>query len=539
MKADIETKRIQNSNENDATMDSNTDTSKKRRRGCFGLIRHYQVTGILIFAVIGIGAGIGISSWQPENEDAKDIAVKWIGLVGDLFLRALQCFVLPLVFVNVIVAVVEMVSVGKASSVGYTVIGLYFATTLAAALFGIVSTLAFMGLYNTEEDIHEEEISPLYIQLGCNDADSVLAEAKNGTITCISKALADGIDSTFILHDLNNTLVETNSAVTQVSISDTVYEGIFEKIVPNNIIGAFADSNFTAIIFFAVLFGAALSPVILKEKNGGESSLMTMLKETDLVFQRIIRWIIDLTPFAVCSLIASAVGEQEDLLSMFSSIGLLMASTIVGWGLQVVVIYIGLFALLTKSNPFGYLKQLIPAQMMAFATSSSAATIPASLAAVKSTGRAPDTISRFVIPFGATVNMDGGAVYFVCACIWLAVLNGEDVTVSSFFMLIIIATIGSMGTAPVPSAGLVLMITAYNTVFGTADVPHGFGYIVAIDWFMDRCQAACNITGDCIVTAIVAHRCPVDETPVIMVQTNDDDRDSLTTEEEDEQCSEV
>jgi len=196
---------------------------------------------------------------------------------------------------------------------------------------------------------------------------------------------------------------------------------------------------------------------------------------------------------------------------MFSNIGLLMASSFLAWGLQVVFIYIGLFTLLSKSNPFDYLKHIIQAQLFAFASASSAATIPTSLEAVRSTGKVPDVIGRFVVPFGATVNMDGGAVYFVCACIWLAVLNGEEVTAASFFLLIIIATVGSIGTARVPSASLGLIITAYNTVFGGTGTPNGFGYIFAIDWFMDRMRTVTNVTGDCIVTGIVAHRCPIDE----------------------------
>merc|ERR1712176_150339 len=132
---------------------------------------------------------------------------------------------------------------------------------------------------------------------------------------------------------------------------------------------------------------------------------------------------------------------------------------------------------------------------------------------VKSTGRVPDVIARFVIPFGAIVNMDGSAVYFACACIWLAVLNGEDVNFANFIMLVIICTMGSIGTAPVPSAGLVLILTAYQTVFGIpegAAVPAGFGYIFAIDWFMDRMQTMGNIPGDCMLAGIVAHRCSLD-----------------------------
>jgi len=490
------------------------ETTKYEGGGCCGFFHNHQVIAILAFAVIGIGAGIGLSFWDPEDSESKKVTIQWIGLIGDLFLRSLKCFVLPLVFVNVIISVVDMMSIGKASSIGWTVIGLYLTTTVTAAVFGCISSLIFMGAYNTEEaDVIVE--SPSYIQLGCNGVDSVLTEDENGAVACMLKNMTNGMDSNFVLVDDNNAMTAVSSGIASVSLSDTVYEGIFEKIVPNNIIGAFASSNFAAVVFFAIIFGAALSPVVLKTKNENGGSLMGILKESDAVFQRITRWIIFLTPFAVCSLVAAAIGIQDNLAKMFSNIGLLIASALIGWGLQVIVIYFGLFAALTKTNPIHYLKHIVPAMLMAFASASSAATIPSSLAAVRSTGKVPDTIGRFVIPFGATVNMDGGAVYFVCACIWLAVLNGEKITVASFILLSIIATMGSVGTAPVPSASLVLIITAYNTVFGGTGTPNGFGYIFAIDWFMDRCRTTTNITGDCVVAGIVSHRCPIDEIVIV------------------------
>jgi Na+/H+-dicarboxylate symporter len=478
--------------------------------GCCGFLKRYQISSILVLAALGICIGVGLSYWDPQNPDAKKLLIQWIGLAGDLFLRALKCFVLPLVFVNVIIAVVDMMSIGKASSIGWTVIGLYLTTTIAAALFGTISTLIFMGFYNSEEIATSEALSPAIIQLGCGE-NFFLAQAADGTVSCVSAEMAASIDTDFTLYDINNVLTsQGKSGPAQVSLSDPIYDGIFRKIVPNNIVGAFAGNQFAAVIFFAILFGAALNPVLVKK---GQSSLLEVLKESDAVFQRITRWIILLTPFAVLSLITAAIGKQSNLKSMFANIGLLIASSLIAWGLQFFCIYMGLFALLTKSNPFVYLKHIVPAQTMAFASASSAATIPTSLAAVASTGVVPKTIGRFVVPLGATVNMDGGAVYFVCACIWLAILNGEQVTAASFVLLIIIATIGSIGTAPVPSASLVLIITAYNTVFGTTGTPNGFGYIFAIDWFMDRCRTVTNVTGDCIVSGIVAHRCPIDETP--------------------------
>jgi Na+/H+-dicarboxylate symporter len=205
-----------------------------------------------------------------------------------------------------------------------------------------------------------------------------------------------------------------------------------------------------------------------------------------------------------------AVGGQNDLAGMFENVGYLVIATILAMMLQFFVVYVGFFAFFTRTNPFAYLRYIIPAQTMAFACASSAATIPVTLKSVKSTGRVPDAIARFVVPLGATVNMDGGAIYFPCACIWLAIMNGISPDIGSYFLLVIISTIGSAGTAPVPSASLVLIITAYNTVFNTTGTPDGFSYILAIDWFMDRLRTCLNVTGDAVVAGMVASLCDME-----------------------------
>jgi Na+/H+-dicarboxylate symporter len=200
--------------------------------------------------------------------------------------------------------------------------------------------------------------------------------------------------------------------------------------------------------------------------------------------------------------------------TMFRNIGYHIAASFFGWTCQFVFVYYGLFYVVTrpgKLNIFWYHKQMIPAQTMAFACASSAATIPTSLACIKSTGIVPDAIAGFCIPLGATVNMDGGAVYFVTACVWMAHLNGITVTAANYFLLIVCATLGAIGTAPVPSASLVLIITAYNTVFNTTGIPDGFGYILAIDWFMDRCRTVLNVTGDLVVSAATAINRPIED----------------------------
>ena len=136
---------------------------------------------------------------------------------------------------------------------------------------------------------------------------------------------------------------------------------------------------------------------------------------------------------------------------------------------------------------------------------------PVTIKCVRSTGRVPNSIVQFVLPLGATINMDGSAIHFLIACIWMAVLNGEEVTAASYILLIIITTIGSAGAAPAPSSGLVLILTAYNTTFSTVGVPNGFQYIVAIDWLLDRFDTMLNVTGDSMVAGMVAHMCPMED----------------------------
>lgn len=205
------------------------------------------------------------------------------------------------------------------------------------------------------------------------------------------------------------------------------------------------------------------------------------------------------------SLIAQAIGDQNDLGSAFANVGLLVVTFLIAAILQVLVVYIVIFAVVTKSNPFTFLKCLIPAQTMAFASASSAATLPMTLTSVMATGRVPETIVRFVVPLGATINMDGTALYFPCACIWLAVLNGITPNAASYILLVIISSVGSAGAAPVPAASLALIITAYNTVFNTTGTPDGFVFIIAIDWLVDRICTVLNVTGDSVVAGMVAH----------------------------------
>merc|ERR1712176_39124 len=135
----------------------------------FGILGRYPLITLLVFALLGLGTGIGLSFWYPETDEGattKDELLLWIGLLGDIFIRALKCIVVPLVFFNVILATIEMMSMGKASSVGWKTIAVYFGTTFMASVFGVISTLIFSTQYDTYD--FEGPSGPPTIQLGCD-----------------------------------------------------------------------------------------------------------------------------------------------------------------------------------------------------------------------------------------------------------------------------------------------------------------------------------------------------------------------------------
>lgn len=219
---------------------------------------------------------------------------------------------------------------------------------------------------------------------------------------------------------------------------------------------------------------------------------MQLLEELMHVFMMFVNWIIWCAPFCILSLVASAIGKQTDMKIVLQTLGWLMASFFTAAIAQVLLCYCGLYVTFLRENPFKYYYSLIEALVLGFTTASSAATLPVSMDCVVKSGKVPPGVARFVLPLGATINMDGTAIYIVCSCIALAYLNGIVPTASDYIIIGVSATLGSIGTAPVPSASIVLIITTYQTAFG-GDVPYGIEFIFAIDWLVDRFRTMCEL----------------------------------------------
>lgn len=269
--------------------------------GC-GILGRYPIISVVSFAAVGVGVGIGLAAWQPDDAETKDTVLKWIGLIGDLFIRCLKAVVLPLVFCNVAVSIVDMMSMGRASSVGIKTIVLYTCTTLIASIIGLVSILSFQGLF-IEGDFESEVTA--FVSLGCTEDGSLLTESPDdGSLMCMADANETSPFSQFEINDLSGVFARSDgSSFAEISMSDTVYSGVFMKLITDNIFESFMEGNFASVIIFAIVFGIALGRIFFEQKDEndqkGEGSvdstalLVThFLQGVGEILLRMINWII-------------------------------------------------------------------------------------------------------------------------------------------------------------------------------------------------------------------------------------------------------
>jgi len=404
---------------------------------------------IIIGMILGVLFGFIMSNF---NEVGKQFISDWIKPFGTIFINALKLIAIPLILASLIKGISDLKDISKLSKMGGVTITTYIITTIIAVSIG----LAIVNVIKPGDSISEETRTEL-LSAYEDDADKKREVAK----------------------------VAKNSGPLQPIID----------IVPSNIINAATDNkNMLQIIFFSILFG--ISMILIPEKKS--KPLKEFFDSLNEVILKIIDIIMSFAPYGVFALLATLIVEAPkwDLLKSL----LLYSITLIIGLLILILVYIIIVRLLLNKSPNFFIKGILPAQLVAFSTSSSAATLPVTMDRVHNNLNVKKEVSSFVLPIGATINMDGTAVYQAIAAVFIAQTFGLDLSLSAQLGIIVTATLASIGAAAVPSAGIIVLVI----VLAQAGIPEaGLALIFAVDRPLDMCRTVVNITGDATVSMLV------------------------------------
>ena len=404
---------------------------------------------IIIGMILGVLFGFIMSNF---NEVGKQFISDWIKPFGTIFINALKLIAIPLILASLIKGISDLKDISKLSKMGGVTITTYIITTIIAVSIG----LAIVNVIKPGDSISEETRTEL-LSAYEDDADEKREVAK----------------------------VAKNSGPLQPIID----------IVPSNIINAATDNkNMLQIIFFSILFGVSM--ILIPEKKS--KPLKEFFDSLNEVILKIIDIIMNFAPYGVFALLATLIVEAPkwDLLKSL----LLYSITLIIGLLILILVYIIIVRLLLNKSPNFFIKGILPAQLVAFSTSSSAATLPVTMDRVHNNLNVKKEVSSFVLPIGATINMDGTAVYQAIAAVFIAQTFGLDLSLTAQLGIIVTATLASIGAAAVPSAGIIVLVI----VLAQAGIPEaGLALIFAVDRPLDMCRTVVNITGDATVSMLV------------------------------------
>ena len=386
-------------------------------------------------------------SWGPE------FVSDFIKPFGTIFINALKLIAVPLILASLIKGISDLKDISKLSKMGGRTIGIYILTTVIAVTIG----LGIVNIIKPGNSISEATRLELVENYSGDANEKIMAAAK-----------------------------QQESGPLQALVD----------LVPSNIFKAASDNgNMLQVIFFAIFFGIGL--ILIPEKQAKP------VKDFFDGFNEVILKLIDLimlaAPYGVFALLAALVVEapSADLfkaLAWYAICVLLGLAIMIGFYILVVYIF-------TKRSPSFFIKGISPAQLLAFSTSSSAATLPVTMERVEEHLGVEEEVTSFVLPIGATVNMDGSSLYQAVAAVFIAQAFGMDLDLYTQLCIIVTATLASIGSAAVPGAGMVMLVI----VLAQAGIPEaGLALIFAVDRPLDMCRTVVNVTGDATVSMLVA-----------------------------------
>ena len=404
---------------------------------------------ILLGMVIGVAFGFLMVSFSG----GKEIVLDWIKPFGTIFINALKLIAVPLILGSLISGVSDLKDISKLSKMGGKTVLIYLLTTVLAVTLGLVLVNSIKPGQSITEETRTELVSS-YSQSTEKFKEAAASQKSKGPLQALI------------------------------------------ELVPDNIIGASSENkNMLQVIFFAIFFGVGL--ILLPEEKAKP------VKDFFASFNEVILKMIDLimlaAPYGVFALLAALIVESPSA-DLFKALGWYALTVVIGLAFMI-VLYTTLVIIFTGTKPKEFLQGISPAQLLAFSTSSSAATLPVTMERVHEHLGVDEEVSSFVLPIGATINMDGTSLYQAVAAVVIAQAFGMDLSLGVQLGIVATATLASIGSAAVPGAGMVMLVI----VLAQAGIPEaGLALIFAVDRPLDMCRTVVNVTGDATVSMLVA-----------------------------------
>jgi Na+/H+-dicarboxylate symporter len=409
--------------------------------------------------LIGMLLGVTFGFIMLEVQGGAGFVANWIKPLGTIFVKLLKLIAVPLILASLIKGISDLKDISKFASIGLKTIIIYVITTVIAISIGLI----LVNTFNPGDGVSQETILKLtQTYAGNSGVQGKIAEASRQQ---------DGRPLDFLV--------------------DMVPDNAFSSLSNNKLM--------LQVIFLAMFLGISLLLVGEKSakplKNFFDSLNDVVLKMVDLIMLS--------APFAVFALLANVVVSSGDPELLYA---LLFYSGVVAGGLLLMVcFYLILITVISKRNPLWFLKEISPAQLLAFSTSSSAATLPVTMERVEEHLGVDKEVSSFVLPVGATINMDGTSLYQAVAAVFIAQALDFDLTFTDQLMIVLTALLASIGSAAVPGAGMVMLVIVLESVgFPSDKLAIGLALIFAVDRPLDMCRTMVNVTGDATVSMIVA-----------------------------------
>ena len=450
--------------------------------------------------IIGLFLGI-IWSFLSSYLGFNHFTINWIDPFGKIFIRLLKFIAVPLVLFSIISGISGLNDISRLGKMGAKTLSIYLITTVAAVTLGLLlGNFIKPGEFIEGQQRVKNRIS---YEIWASDNGIQILDGKSflndPAYAEETNAYRKGQG-----HEVSQKHLDKVKEKMSV-VADKQNAGPLKflvDVIPENIILSISDSALMLqVIFFAIFFGITL--VLIPGETA--KPVITFFNGMNEVFLKMVDLVMQAAPFFVFALMAGVIARMADtpheVLEIFISLGSYSLTVLGGLAFMIFVFYPMVMKLFVRIGYGEFFRKISPAQFLAFSTSSSAATLPVTMECVEENLGVNKNVSSFVLPIGATVNMDGTSLYQTIAVLYLAQLHMVDLTLAQQMTIVLTATLASIGSAAVPSAGLVMLMIVLISVGLN---PAWIAIIIPVDRILDMCRTVVNVTGDATVSTIVA-----------------------------------